>query len=204
MEKMLTIHSVMPKVSPTESLVYFRRKDTAKQPVAETDKFRGVLIVPPYVLPAASESLHEVFADAISEAFFASAGDILRNFCDANKDAREVSADLFSFSAVVAKMQESQTSQRLNGEQILNWFDGSKTAEDAATRYSHTAAKPDKRFAVLREKYGSLASNNPGGINPQLATKMISYISPDDTDNAVCKALLKKLEKLSVETVDEL
>lgn len=188
-------------------LVSFRRKDTKKQPVKDSDKYRAVE-VPSYKLPrafriseeGAEEQAAEVFQEAIAEAFFAAAGEILRSFCDSNPTAVEVSVDSFSFASVVAKMQEQQTSQRINSEQIGTWYDSSATAKDAAERYGNDDSGKKKQ-AALRSKYQSLASNNPG-IEIPLAVKMISYVNENDTSNNLCKALLKKLERLTKETIE--
>lgn len=206
----------MPKILTTEpnsttegtTLVSFRRKDTKKQPVKDSDKYRAVEVVsfklPEAMIDAATEgemqAAPEVFQQAIAEAFLSAAGEILRSFCDANPTATELDASLLTFDAVVAKMQEQQTSQRLNAEQIGTWYDQSTTAKDAALRYTDPTKGP-KQQAALKAKYQSLASNNPG-IEIPLAVKMISYIAESDTNNSVCKALLKKLDRLTKETIE--
>lgn len=194
-----------------KALVSFRRKSTTKQPVADGDKYRAV-VVPAFSLPIAimadssttdmnlSPAADDVFIEAITEAFFAAAGEILRAFCDGSKDAKEIPADLLTFQAVVTKMQETQTSQRLNAEQIATWYDQSATSAAAATRYTD-ATKGPKQQAALKAKFMSLASNNPG-IDVALATKMLSYVSEADTSHSTCKAVLKKLERLTKETID--
>lgn len=185
-----------------QDLIFFRRKSTEKNPVKDGDKFRAVL-VPSFALPMAvtnwnadamddSETQADnVFQLAIREAFFAAAGEILQEYCDSNKEAKEVSLALFSFAAVVAKMQTLRTSQRLNGEVIAAWYDVSETAKEAAVRYTDTD-EGKKKQATLRAHYMSLASNNPG-ITPPLANKMIAYVSDKDTGSNIAKAVLQKL-----------
>lgn len=181
-----------------QDLIYFSRKDTKKNPVAEVDKFRGVLVTK-VALPEAMESLgddnvqtaHDVFQKAIREAYFAAAGEILRDYVEANKEAKEISSSAFLFANVVEKMAESATSKRLNGEQIEEWYDESETSKEASKRYSDSE-EGKKKQAALKAHFLSLASNNPG-IPPSLAVKMTSYVSEQDTGNNVARWVLEKL-----------
>lgn len=209
---MLPIFTSEPAAKAGEQVIHFRRKK-----VAEAESYRAVC-VPSYKLPSASyqetvkeqdtgeETLQvsdaeEVFAVAIAEAFLAAASSILRKFCDEKgKDAKEISADLFSFSAVIAEMQVQQTSQRLNAETIAAWYDSSETKAEAMTRYGEDE-KGKRKQGALREKYLSLASNNPA-IPMDLAVKMLAYISTKDAEYATCKAVCKRLERLTKVTVD--
>lgn len=211
---MFKILTTEPKeVTAGSALVKFERKSTAKNPVAETDKYRAV-VVPNYTMPSvlvekswntetgefkAPVVADAVFAAAIQEAFFAAAGDILLDYCKANPTATEISEDALTFAAVVSKMQEQQTSQRMNQDQIFTWYDSSATKLAAATRYGADAAGVKKQSA-LRAKYGAVASNN-SGIDAALATKMIAYLSADDLSNPTCAAVAKRLERLSKETI---
>lgn len=211
---MLEILKAEPKQEEGKVVISFRRKETKKQPVAEGDKYRAV-VVPEFSLPSATQEdlstpeapalvpAAEVFQQAIKEAFFSAASDILRSYCDSNKDAKEVSEETFTFAAIVAEMEKKQTSQRLNGDMIAAAYDGSKTEQDAIGRYGDDA-NGKKKCAALRSHYLSLASNNPG-ISPELATKMIAYVNPEDAGNAVFASLLKKLEVLTKrDTSDDL
>jgi len=199
---LLTIHAGEPKLEAGQQVVFFRRKK-----VAEADSYRAVC-VPAYVAPSAVyqktvegneveiTDAEEVFSVALSECINAAASDILRRYCDDNKAATTIDASLLTFAAVVTEMQAQQTSQRLNGDAIAAWYDASKTKQDATTRYASKPDTAEKLGLALREKYLSLASNNPN-IPPALAVKMLAYISPEDTSSTVCKAIAKKLAKLS-------
>lgn len=211
---MLPIHTMEPKAEADKVLVFFRRKK-----VAETDMFRGVM-VNSYRLPTATyqkdgendgevtvTDAEEVFASAISDAFMDAAGSILRRFVEekesAKGEAKEAPESLFFFSAIITEMQAQQTSQRLNSDAIAAWYDASATATDSATRYG-SDEKGKAKVTVLREKYLSLASNNPA-IQPSLAVKMMAYINPEDTSVSVAKAVIKRLERLSkLDTADDL
>lgn len=183
-------------VSAGQQVVYFRRKK-----VAETDSFRGVAV--PIDFQAEIHRDVEVnhaghgalFLTAIREAVEAAASDILRSYCDNNKTAATIPAAMLTFSAVLDQLQASQTSQRLNGDQIGSWYDGSETAKAAATRYGTDEPGLRKQF-TLRSKYISLASNNPA-VDVTLATKMLSYLSEADTNSSICKAVASRLERLS-------
>lgn len=199
-------------VPATFDVVEYSRKSTVKNPVADADKYRAVLIAS-YTLPEAIEqgekegevsTAAEVFQSAIKEAFFAAAGEILLDYVMANPAATEIPETFLTFAAVVERMQTTATSQRLNSEQILGWYDSSKTHEDAVARYGNEE-KGKKQQAALRSKYGSLASNN-SGITKELAVKMIAYVNSEDASNAVCAAMLKRLEKLTkaTDTADDL
>lgn len=192
-----------------KQVIYFRRKK-----VTEDQAYRAVLVSPFTNLPTvvhlqpndsngvvAPVVAEEVFATAIATAFFDAAGSILRRFCEEQPEAKEVSEDLFTFPAIVTEMQASESGQRLNSEQIAEWYKGSATEKLATERY---AGKPDasKKEAALRSAYLSLASNN-SGIQPNLATKMLAYLAPEDTDSAVCKAIAKRLEKLSKANISD-
>jgi len=196
----LTIHAGEPSLAAGQQVVFFRRKK-----VAEADMYRAVC-VPAYVAPSAvyeegeGESLtvrdaEEVFSVALSECINDAAGQILRRYCDENKTATTVPESLLSFASVVTEMQAQQTSQRLNSDAIAAWYDASKTKADATARYAGKDTA-EKLMAALREKYLSLASNNPN-VQPALATKMLAYINADDTSATVCKAIAKKLAKLA-------
>lgn len=202
---MLQILTAEPKeILPTQALVYFERKNTDKNPVSESEKYRGVLVTPPYVLPGASESLHEVFADAISEAFYDAAGKVLKEYIETHAEkyaVKEVSSALFTFENIITKMQQAQTSTKYTGEQIGAWFDASKTAEDATKKYG---SKEDKKYQNLRAKYQTLASNNPTGISPNAARIMLASFNTEEVNHPVVKMMAKKLERLSKETADEL
>lgn len=208
---LLAIHSTEPvTVTADQQVVEFRRKK-----VAATDSYRAVA-VQSYTLPEfdGSDANDSVFNLALREVFEAAASDILRAYCDESKAATTISSDKLAFSAVVAKMAEQQTSQRLNSDQIKVWYDASKTAADALARYTAVSAKKlsDKTpaeqvaYAVavstqLRDKYLSLASNNPG-ILPDLAVRMLGYISTEDTAHPVAKAVAKRLSKLQETSVN--
>lgn len=178
------------EVPALHDVVYFSRKSTKQNPVPESESYRAV-VVPAYSLPVLAEGTDEVFATAIREAFFAAAGEILKAQFLADKTLAEVVEESLTFSAVVEKMQEAQTSKRLNGEQIAAWYDASATSKEAAARYGVDESGIKKQTA-LRAHFVSLASNNPG-ILPQLATKMIGYVSTDDVSSTVCQSILKKL-----------
>lgn len=209
---MLTILVTEPKeVAVGSILVSYSRKSTDKNPVAEADKYRAVVVTPAYKLPSAvyqegeGESLtikdaEDVFGEAIKEVFMAAASAILLDYCKNNPSSKEVSEEAFSFSAVLEKMEASQTSQRLNQEQIFAWYDASETKKEANIRYTDSD-KGKKQQAGLREKFGAVASNN-SGISPELAGKMLGYVSEKDTNNATCIAVCKKLERLTKVTVD--
>lgn len=195
---------------PTETaadmqVVSFSRKATDKQPVTEPMKFRCV-VAPSfsYTVVADPKEAETIFADALAEVVNAAASDILKDYCVQNvKDGNypaEIPDEMLTFSAVLTRMVESQTSERLNGEQIGAWYDASATKEEAATRYGAEASGLKKQ-AALRTKYLAIASNNPG-IDPQLATKMLGYIAEKDTASPVCRAVAKKLERLTKVTVD--
>lgn len=210
---MYTILTSEPaKVEANQVVVSFSRKDTKKQPVAEADKYRAV-IVPSYKLPTATfqvpaenaeevqlEDAPQVFNDAIAEVFLSAASSILLDYCKANPSAKEISEDALTFAAVVTRMEQSQTSQRLNSEQIATWYDASATKAEAAKRYGDDEKGKSKQ-AALRTKFLAVASNN-SGISPDLAIKMIAYVQEGDTTNATCAAVLKKLERLTKETID--
>lgn|SRR5574341_723953 len=210
---MLPIFTTEPKAEAGKQVVFFRRKK-----VAESESYRAVL-VPSYKLPSACyiegegdettvQDAEEVFRIALADAFMDSASSILRRFCDEKRDAKqeakEIPADMLTFSAVVTEMVTQQTSQRLNGDDIAAWYDASTTNKEAISRYGNEE-KGKRQQAALRAKFLSLASNNPA-IMPDLAVKMLAYISPDDTENSVCKAVAKRLERLSQVSVsaDEL
>lgn len=198
-------------------VVSYSRKSTKNSPVADADKYRAV-IVPSYRLPTASfqnavvkeegseepelelEDAPEIFNAAIAEVFLSAASSILLDYCKANPTATEIDDSSFSYASVVARMEQQQTSQRLNSDQIAAWYDSSTTKAEAATRYGADPKGLSKQ-AALRTKFLAVASNN-SGISPELATKMLSYISEKDTDNATCIAVSKKLEKLTQVTVD--
>lgn len=198
----VTIHTMEQQYDEkTQDCIMFRRKSTKENPVEESGKYRAIL-VPSFTLPTASlgeVQAENVFQLAIREAFFSAAGEILKDFCDHDKDAKLVSLELFTFAAIVAKMQERATPQRLNGDMIAAWYDVSETAKDAAKRYGEDDAGKKKQ-ASLKAHYMSLASNNPG-IPQNLAVKMISYVSATDTGNSVAKSILQKLETLSKKEV---
>lgn len=185
------IHKNEPvTIAAGQQVVYFRRKK-----VSEADSFRGVAVPQFTETQQLPSPLPEQFVVAIREAVEAAASDILRSYVDANPHAVSISGKMLSFSAVLDQLQASQTSQRLNGDQIGSWYDGSETAKAAAVRYGSEEAGLRKQ-QTLRSKYISLASNNPA-VDVTLATKMLSYLSEADTNSSICKAVASRLERLS-------
>src|SRR5574341_452614 len=106
---MLPIFTTEPKAEAGKQVVFFRRKK-----VAESESDRAVL-VPSYKLPSACyiegegdettvQDAEEVFRIALADAFMDSASSILRRFCDEKRDAKqeakEIPADMLTFSAV--------------------------------------------------------------------------------------------------------
>jgi hypothetical protein len=209
------LHSEPKAVTPGKMLVVAARKTTKLNPVPDNQKYRAVEIAP-FITPLLvnpgeaegakydyQENALSLFRQAIAEAFLAAAVEILKEYTTANPDAKEMSEDALSVSAIVTKMEGMQTSQRLDGDQITAWYDASKTKSDAAGRYTESE-KGKKQQAALREKFISLASNNPG-IDPALATKMLGYLNADDTSSPVCAAIAKKLDRISKQaTADDL
>lgn len=192
----LQIFTKEPEVKQGEQVVYFRRKK-----VAEDQAYRAVVIPAfQYSITSDPADTKEVFAEAISAAVADAAGEILKAFVAENPSKAEMPEEMLTFAAVLAKMGEQQTSQRLNAEQIRNWYKDSETAKDAATRYG-SDEKGKQKQAALASKYESLASNNPG-IDNKLAEKMIAYVNEKDLQHSVCKAILKRLERLTKEKVD--
>lgn len=179
-------------------VIYFQRKTTTKNPVADADKYRCI-VVPKYrshqwETVTQPEAATEIFAAVLEEAVNAAAGGILLDFWQQHQAATVIPGEMLTFAKIIERMQAAQTSQRLNSEQIAAWYDASKTCVDAAARYgSDDAGK--KKAAALREKFLSLASNNPA-VMPALATKMLSYVNPDDAEHSVCKAVAKRLDRL--------
>lgn len=203
------IHAVDPTpITAGMQLVFFNRKSTVKNPVPDDEKHRSVMVPKfrshQYEVSAEPKEASEVFAAAVEEAVNDAAGSILQAYVmEHGKDVKTIPASLLTFAAVLEEMQKKQTSQRLNGETIEKWYDASKTGEVNATRYGTDDAGKAKA-AKLREKFLSLASNN-AGITPDLATKMLTYISTDDAEHTTCKAVVKRLEKLSkTDTADDL
>lgn len=196
-----------------QQLVSFARKSTKNQPVADGDKYRAV-VVAAFSLPTATFQVAdaanpeevtltdapEVFNVAIRETFDSAASGILLDYCKANPKAETIPAEMLEFSAILAAMEASQTSQRLNQETIFAWYDASNTKKEAETRYTDSE-KGKKQQANLRAKYGAVASNN-SGIDAALAVKMIAYIHADDLTNSTCAAVVKKLERLTKESID--
>lgn len=199
---MYAILKELPKeIAAGFQVVDFMRKTTKDNPVADADKFRCVL-VPAYsfAVTATPENAQQVFSDAIAEVVKAAASDILKEYCIANKMPEQMPEEMLTFAAVLEKMAASQTSERLNGEQITAWYDASDTKAQAATRYTESE-KGQKQQASLRAKYIATASNNPG-IDAQLAEKMLGYMSEKDLGSPVARAVAKKLERLSKVKVD--
>lgn len=191
--KLSILHTEPSKMEEGKQLIESRRKN-----VAETLRYRAVFI-PAIAFSAVfePESIAAAMQGAIAAAVEDAAKEILASYTQGTETAEkatEVPASMFTLENIVARMQEQQTSVRLNGDQIASWYDSSKTKGDAATRYGADEAGTKKQNA-LREKYKSLASNNPA-IDSVLASKMVAYINEEDTEHAVCKAVLKRLERL--------
>jgi hypothetical protein len=201
----LEIFSAEPKAEAGKQCISFRRKK-----VSEADSYRAVL-VPSYTgldCVAYGDGSNEqqetevqnIFTAALHSVFLDAASTILRRYCDEKKDAKNIPADFLSFSAVVSEMAQQQTSQRLNGDAIGAWYDASETCKAATERYGNEE-KGKKQQAALREKFLSLASNNPA-IPVPLATKMLAYVSTEDAEHPICRAVCKRLEKLMASTPD--
>jgi hypothetical protein len=206
--------TVMVKIHETDATpaakgfrkVYFARKSTKKNPVAENEKYREVH-VPEFptlriynVENSDDVQPQDVFKTALDEVLSDAAGEILLDAFLANKEIKEIDSALFSFSAVVSKLQTNQTSQRLNGETIAAWYDSSTMDAEALVRYNNDADKAAK----LKQAFCSLASNN-SGVNDTLATKMLVYMEKQDASNTVTKAIAARLDRLSkVSHADEL
>lgn len=186
----LPIVTAEPVAVPAgQQVVYFRRKK-----VAVDQAFRAV-VVPQYAEMQVLPPLHETFAAAIAEAVESAASDILRSYVDANPHAVSISGAMLSFPSVLDQLAATQTSQRLNGDQIASWYDASETAKTMQTIYG-AGETGDAKRALLRSKFVSLASNN-SGVTVTQAVKMLSYLAEADLNSAVCKAVAKRLEKLS-------
>lgn len=192
----------LPKeITAGMQVVSFSRKNTDKQPVTEAERFRCVQVPAfSYTVTATPENAQQVFASVLADVVATTAGEILKDFCIANKYPTEIDAELLSFAKVLERMEQSQTSERLNAEQIAAWYEKSATKTDAEKRYG-SEEKGKKQQAALQSRYCSLASNNPG-IPAELATKLLSYLSEADTTNAVCQSIAKKLARLQKVTVD--
>lgn len=179
------------------NLIFFKRKDTKKNPVAEADKFRGIE-VPQFDFGTEVAGLPEVFRTAIVESVQGAAGEMLR-IALAEKPTQEVfDTENFTLPKIIEKMAELQASQRLNGEQIGNWFDASLTKDFCIENYKGDAAK----LAKVKEKYSALASNNPA-IKPTEVTKLLSFIQEGDLQHPVCKGIVKRLERLQNEQIKD-
>lgn len=182
-------------IKAEEQVISFNRKSTKNSPVDDADKFRCV-VAPKFDwgIAAQPETAQGIFATALEEVIAEAAGNILKDFWMDGKP-QQIPADRLTFAAVMERMAKEQTSQRLNGDSIKAWYDASQTAKDAASRYGDTD-DGKKKAAALREKFISLASNNPA-IMPQLATKMLSYVAEADASNTVCAYVVKKLARLA-------
>lgn len=194
------------QIETGKQLVEYHRKSTSKNPVPEADKYRAA-IVPAFPTFAVVNKVddtdaepQQVFRDAVSEVVNKAAGDILRDFIAGNKDAKEIDLSLLEFSAVVSRMAANQTSDKMNGKMIGDWYDSSTMPAEAAERYSNDASK----VAKLRQAFCSLASNN-SGLAPTLALKMLTYMERQDLANPVAKAISMRLDRISKQdTSDDL
>jgi hypothetical protein len=193
----LQIHTTEPTAPKGKQVISYSRKSTKQNPVADADKFRAVVAdtfptLRIYNVEGSDDvQPQDVFKAALDKVIAEAAGDVLQNFVLANPAATEIPADLLTFSAVVAQMQDDQTSGRLNGDSIAAWYDSTTMTAEATTRYNGDAAKA----GTLRSKYVSLASNN-AGINPDLAAKMLTYLEKQDTSSTVAKAVTARLARL--------
>lgn len=183
-------------------LVSFRRKDTRKNPVPEAEKFRCV-VVPAldWSITAQPENATGIFAAAIAEQIDSAASAVLLDAWIAGGKAQTVPVGLFTLSALLAKMEQVQSAVRLDGDDIIAWYDASATKHAAVERYRDRPENVKKLGAKLR----GLASNNPA-ISPELATKLISFFADADLQHPICKNLLRRLERLSKpqDTADDL
>lgn len=194
----IAVFSEQPsKVETGNVVIEFRRKK-----MEQAQSYRAV-IVPTFAFSAVYEpaTMAETFGQALTDAVMQAASDVLRSYCDEHKEAISIPAETMQLASVVARMAEDQTAQRLNSEQIGTWYDSSKTKTDAIARYK----TDEKKVNLLREKYQSLASNN-AGILPDLAQKMTAYVNEEDASHPVCKAILRRLDRIQKQTVssDEL
>jgi len=203
----LKIYTLEPTAVKGQQVIYYSRKSTVKNPVAESDKFRAVVAASFPTLRIydvdGSDDVQpqDVFKAALDDVLATVAGEILLDFVKGNPTATAIPADLLTFTAVAARLATNQTSQRLNGETIAAWYDSTTMQQAATTRYAGDAAKAGK----LREKYISLASNN-AGISSDLASKMLTYLEGQDVSSVVAKAVLARLAKLmqTVASADDL
>jgi hypothetical protein len=193
---MLKIVNAIPSSIPAGMvLVSFNRKSTKNSPVDDADKFRCA-VVPAFDWSCQFQPTEAqyTFKAALEETIMETAGEILKSHWIDGKP-ETIPAEKLTLAAIIGDMQRQQTSQRLNGDTIKAWYDGSQTAKDAASRYGKDE-NGKKKQAALREKFLSLASNNPA-IMPDLATKMLSYVAEQDASNTVCAAVVKRLARLT-------
>lgn len=201
-EEVSEILTSEPKETKQEgkTLVFFRRKK-----VPENKLYRAAF-VPAFDLPASVKALEGVFSVAMLDVISSAAGRILRKYEEANSTSTTIPCSLFRMDAITAEIEAAQVSERLDGASIAAWYDASATKKERDAAYLAADAKTgEAKGKMLREKFLSLASNNPG-ILPGLAEKMLGYIASTDVDSPVCAAVVKRLDRIKQTAVssDEL
>lgn len=179
--------------------VALERKSTKANPVAESERCRYTLIpsFPSFTVCNSSDNTdldnQQVFRTIVADALGDAAKSILKDYFLQNKTAATIPAEVISFAAIVARIeQDQQTSERLNSEQIVAWYDASTIPAKAAERYQGDAAK----VARMKAAFASVASNN-SGITAKNAATMLTMMEAEVSGDAVSTVAAAVASRLS-------
>lgn len=159
-------------------------RDTKEvKPTAE-QRYRNV-VIPELSIP----SVESRFIPMLLEALY---GVATRRFAalmeETNRNAKEVSSDDYTLSALLSYYETEATSGRLNKQQVLDWFKAGDTFAAVLLK------KGDKEAAKWVELFGKFASPNHG-VNPNTCRVLLASMQPKDAASDIGKAIAASMQR---------
>lgn len=201
----LTIDTVVPAINLGEIMVSADRRSTKEKPLTDAERIRRIVIpaghwqeITVSLNGAKSQALLDLTRSALTSIASARLRDTLAETADGARtvDLKDYSVDaLLTWNAESASSRGSITFTR---EQVLEWFDGSATAD--AVLAKHGAVKGAAIIAFLTKRFGALAAKNHGLKDESEALKLAALIAePDSTGPraALTAELLQRLDHIA-------
>ena len=181
------IVSVPPvKVADTDRVVSWSRRSTEKTPVVAEMRYRAV-IVPAASLKVPDDACRSKFASLLQSTIHDLADARFQAHIKDQMHATEMPAALLSLDNVLAFWAEEKQRATVDAAKIIEWLKASATFKTLSLA---------QQAGWLNRLPKIAAPSYKGLINKEQAAAIISKISEDDTEHAVCVFCMTRLNNI--------
>jgi predicted flavoprotein YhiN len=174
------------KIKETERVVAWKRRSTEKNPVAESERYRGVVIHADNLLIAA-DACTSKFHRLLQETIYSLADAAFQGYIEERMHEVEMPASKLSLDSVLAYWAEEKQKQTIDGEKITAWLKTSKTL----------AALPKATATIWLNKVPKIAAPSyKQNFSEAQAAAMVSKLHADEIEHPVAQFIAQRCNNI--------